>query len=420
MEEEKKFTIYLHRCPNGKCYVGMTSQKPIRRWANGKGYKHNSDFSSAIEKYGWGNIEHIILEEGLTMNDACKSEKYNIKKYNCIFPNGYNIAIGGEAPWCLGIPMKDSVKKILTSRKIVIKRCKPIVQLSLCGEFVRTWESAENIKNELGISSSLITGSCKNNRPKTYKDYIWMYESDYKYMDKNELEEKIKEKSRNKGKKPIVQLDLYNNLIEEFETMKQANKKTGFDYATLRKCCNDKTQVIKENRWMFLEDYIKNKPKIKTEGDFIKNHKQIKTNKGNRKIIYEEKIFYSISDFSLKYGLSVSNIRLYLSGKIKMPNDLYNKGLRYFEETIEQRNKRLKRESKNSKTVVFNGFIYDSITQLYNYYKFDVGYSQIIRYLSGNSKMPQKYIDRGLRYYNPETDKDLPIYQNTIDTVDEV
>lgn len=71
MEEEKKFTIYLHRCPNGKCYVGMTSQSMNQRWRNGLGYKNNKDFYPDIEKYGWENIEHIILEEGLSRRDAC-------------------------------------------------------------------------------------------------------------------------------------------------------------------------------------------------------------------------------------------------------------------------------------------------------------------------------------------------------------
>jgi len=36
-------------------------------------------------------------------------------------------------------------------------------------------------------------------------------------------------------------------------------------------------------------------------------------------------------------------------------------------------------------------------------------------YINNNHKMPQKWIDRGLRYYNPETDSHLPIYVGTKD-----
>lgn len=43
----------------------------------------------------------------------------------------------------------------------------------------------------------------------------------------------------------------------------------------------------------------------------------------------------------------------------------------------------------------------------------------ISSYLIGSKPMPQKWIDRGLRYYNPETDKDLPIYQPNNDGKEE-
>ena len=111
--EEKKFTIYLHRCPNGKCYVGMTSQKVSIRWGTqGQKYKNNKNFYPDIEKYGWDNIEHIILEENLSKEDACESEKYNIKKYNCIYPNGYNLSIGGDLP-SLGLKRSEETKEKL-------------------------------------------------------------------------------------------------------------------------------------------------------------------------------------------------------------------------------------------------------------------------------------------------------------------
>ena len=52
--EEKPYYIYIHTCPNNKCYVGL-SRNPKQRWNNGKGYKNNKEFFDAINFYGWNN-----------------------------------------------------------------------------------------------------------------------------------------------------------------------------------------------------------------------------------------------------------------------------------------------------------------------------------------------------------------------------
>ena len=66
-------------------------------------------------------------------------------------------------------------------------------------------------------------------------------------------------------------------------------------------------------------------------------------------------------------------------------------------------------KNHQSKKVVCEQIIFNTIIELE--YKYNYSHS-LGRYLNGSRPMPQKYIDRGLRYYNPETDKDLPIYQN--------
>jgi group I intron endonuclease len=96
--EEHNYTVYMHKNKiNGKVYIGITRQKPVkRRWKQGSCYKCCKKFYRAIQKYGWNNFEHIILFENLTCNDACKKEIELIKKYNSI-KNGYNISKGGKA-----------------------------------------------------------------------------------------------------------------------------------------------------------------------------------------------------------------------------------------------------------------------------------------------------------------------------------
>ena len=73
---ENNFTVYCHISPNGKKYVGITAQEPEVRWNNGLGYKHrNPHFWRAIQKYGWNNIEHIVLANNLSKVWACQLEQ---------------------------------------------------------------------------------------------------------------------------------------------------------------------------------------------------------------------------------------------------------------------------------------------------------------------------------------------------------
>ena len=78
---EKNYTVYMHVCPNGKRYIGITRLIPKKRWQNGNGYRKNKYFWRAIQKYGWDNFEHIILFENLTHDDANKREIEYIAKY---------------------------------------------------------------------------------------------------------------------------------------------------------------------------------------------------------------------------------------------------------------------------------------------------------------------------------------------------
>ena len=96
---ESTYCIYMHRNKiNNKVYIGQTCQKPEHRWGkDGVKYKTCSVFWSAIQKYGWDNFEHIILEKGLTLEQANKLEQHYIKQYHSLSTeNGYNCQSGGS------------------------------------------------------------------------------------------------------------------------------------------------------------------------------------------------------------------------------------------------------------------------------------------------------------------------------------
>lgn len=118
MIEDKEWTVYMHTAPNGKKYVGITSQKPERRWGHGSKYKKNKHFYNAIKKYGWNNFEHKILCSGLNVAQAGCIEQTFIRGLDLRNPaNGYNNSIGGEYG-SLGVhPSAETRRKISESNK---------------------------------------------------------------------------------------------------------------------------------------------------------------------------------------------------------------------------------------------------------------------------------------------------------------
>ena len=91
---EREYSDYCHTFPNGKRYVGISSDGE-NRWRNGKGYETQPKMDRAIQKYGWENIKHDIVLSGISKEQANELEKYLIAELNTI-QNGYNVTIGGD------------------------------------------------------------------------------------------------------------------------------------------------------------------------------------------------------------------------------------------------------------------------------------------------------------------------------------
>lgn len=182
MQEERKWCVYCHTNKiNGKKYIGTTKRLPHERWSYGKGYKTQSFFYNAIQKYGWDNFEHKILFENLTEEEASWKEKFLIKYYNTYIGNencnGYNARLGGynssSSSKILkkkysgkGNPMygKDS-QIFMTEDQIKIKNER--ISKSLKGR-VFSEEHKQNIKNsKIGLKMS---EESKLKRSKTMKE----------------------------------------------------------------------------------------------------------------------------------------------------------------------------------------------------------------------------------------------------------
>ena len=84
---ENNYSVYQHVTPDGMYYHGQTNDIKRRCEYNGIHYRDTS-INTYIEKYGWDNIQHIVLYENLPYDDALKIEDSLIisgwEKGNCI------------------------------------------------------------------------------------------------------------------------------------------------------------------------------------------------------------------------------------------------------------------------------------------------------------------------------------------------
>lgn len=102
--ENNKWKVYAHIVPKevsghewDKYYVGVTCQDVKKRWGNGLLYKKCRLFYTAIQEYGWDNIQNEIIAEHLTSDEAYDLEKKLIKTLRSNDENyGYNLTSGGK------------------------------------------------------------------------------------------------------------------------------------------------------------------------------------------------------------------------------------------------------------------------------------------------------------------------------------
>lgn len=153
---EENYCIYKHTSPSGKVYIGITKNVNKRWGNNGIGYKLQRKFWNAIQKYGWDNFNHEIIEGNLTLEQACSGEEIYIQIYDSI-RNGYNIYPGGNSPGESGN--------------------KGVVQLSKNYEILNYFKSISYCSKELGFNSvSVISNWC--NDKELHCGYYWRFESE--------------------------------------------------------------------------------------------------------------------------------------------------------------------------------------------------------------------------------------------------
>lgn len=216
------YIVYKHTCPNGKVYIGISGQTPIKRFRNGRGYHHNSHFTNAIAKYGWSNIKHEVLYDNLTKEEAEQKEVELIAYYKSNQRKlGYNLSVGGESGR-LGAKHSEETKQRLRELN---KGNKPFLGKR------HTEETKEKMR--MAKIGEKQTEETKQKRSVSLKGHIVT----------DETRAKISNSKTNK--KPVLCVEL-NNIYESVAMASRAiNRATGH----IRQCCNGERNTCGGYHW---------------------------------------------------------------------------------------------------------------------------------------------------------------------------
>lgn len=175
MTNKKLFCVYKHTCPNGKVYIGITCQNPIKRWKGGSGYQNNKHFYSAILKYGWDNIKHEILLDSLAEQEAKDVEISLIAKHQSNDREfGYNNTCGGDG---VNGYIHDEITKT-KMKKARRKNQHSVLQIDVkTNECIAKYISLMEAERQTGINHVGINYCCLGKR-KFAGGYSWQYEDD--------------------------------------------------------------------------------------------------------------------------------------------------------------------------------------------------------------------------------------------------
>lgn len=277
--------IYLIRNKvNGHLYIGKHEfhQPHLDPDYWGSGNK----LQTAYKKYGKDNFTIGILEWIYTdVSDLNATEIFWIAAFDTYRSSQhYNLSPGGD-----GVPSgDDNPAKTPRARKANSEwhknkglggdnpRARRIVQFTLDGQYVNTFESVSMVAQE-GLNPDNVSACLLKRKPnKAHGGFLWAHESDWKELGQDLVRELVSRYQRN-GRvqrmkennpggsgaasptaKPVVQLDMFGKFIAQFGSISTV---TGdFRAEKIATCCRGQNKSHKGYRWMFQVDYTQQSP----------------------------------------------------------------------------------------------------------------------------------------------------------------
>lgn len=249
------YSVYKHTTPNGKVYIGITCQPVIKRWGlRGQNYSGSKLFWKAIQKYGWNNIAHEILSEGLSKSDAEAEEIRLIEEFRSNEEEfGYNITSGGggasgykQTPEHIAKRMANHAEKI-RGRRHSPERIEQLRRQNK-GEgnpFYGKHHTEENkAKFRDAMTPEMIE---KLNEAKRSP------ESRQKLRDRMlGMPQEFFDEMGRKHRKPVAQCDVETGaVIAVFDSARQAQEVSGVRCQDISACIHGRQKTAKGYKWRF-------------------------------------------------------------------------------------------------------------------------------------------------------------------------
>lgn len=242
------WTVYKHTCPNGKIYIGITGQIPKLRWRRGLGYRQCPHFYPAIEKYGWENIKHEILFEGLTKEESEQKEIELIAEYKSNQREyGYNIANGGNAA---GSCSEKTRKLIGQKSKGRIPNEEARNKMSLARKGI---QFTEEHRRKISIA---LKGKNRGKHPneETRAKLSAVHKGKPKSEEMKRKNSLAQMEDKNHMAKAVIQYDLNNNIIAHYGAAKEAERITGASRSNIVRCCKGQMKKANGYIWRYADE----------------------------------------------------------------------------------------------------------------------------------------------------------------------
>lgn len=225
------YSVYKHTTPSGKVYIGLTSKNPKERWDGGHGYKHNPHFWSAIQKYGWNNIKHEIIQDGLTSEEASELEYRLINEYDSTNQSkGYNLREGGS----IGYHFNHNE---LAKRKISESSKRRWSNPEEKAKFSELMSGENNPFYGKHHSEETIEKMKANRTPMSEEQRKEISERLGSYWKGKTRDRQSVEKSAKAKWKPVAQYTKDGEFIKVWDSAKEASEILGVHRSTLCQCC---------------------------------------------------------------------------------------------------------------------------------------------------------------------------------------
>lgn len=234
-----EYCVYCHTTPSKRRYVGISCE-PKKRWRNGKGYEKNYLFSRAIEKYGWDNIEHTVLYEGLSLDEAKSIEKDLIAKWDLTNPQcGLNLTGGGD-----GI-LSDTSRELMSKASKGNKRCsgRKLSDETKC-------LISESLREYYSTHEPAFKGKHHSEETKQKLRERVFSEETKERMSNNHADVSG---SNNPSAKAVIQLTKDGAFVKRFPYARMASEELNIDLSSLIKCCRGKGKTCGGFVWKYAD-----------------------------------------------------------------------------------------------------------------------------------------------------------------------